>query len=258
MRRSTRTLARSVLVGSCLVVALTARLAPAQDQTPHAQAEAAAQEEWTLTRLEIEPQETRAVALNQQHIVLLTAEAEPKAVPVVLHSGMCSYRAEYAWQGRAYEHSGQVVLHELRSQDPEVPHAWAVFSTLAFGGAHGFRLLAYGPGQNYLTWVGGRVVMFAEVSKPRDRHEALKLCWVLGGDPGVFTVPVEHVVLLEEPERRPWFGVGAVSGADITVLSLGKDSDGNWVLVLRGTEPEPVFALVSADGETWHLRSRRG
>ena len=59
MRRSTRTLARSVLVGSGLVVALTARLAPAQDQTPHAQAEAAAQEEWTLTRLEIEPQETR-------------------------------------------------------------------------------------------------------------------------------------------------------------------------------------------------------
>jgi hypothetical protein len=106
-----------------------------------------------------------------------------------------------------------------------------------------FRLFSTEGGDDYLAWVDASTVLFAEVSRPRDRCLAWAQHFSGGPPPGTVRVPVGELV----PAARTW-GVNALY-ADIIVRSIDKDDDANWVVKISRLDSDEVFTLVGKDGK---------
>jgi len=225
-----------------LIAGCSRQLPPADAQAADDRGQQAAELEVTVTRIEIECEEAEVLPLNQTRMVIPGDEGALTTVSLVLEHSVCRYEEEFTSQGRTYERRGQAHLYELRSTDPEVPYVWALVSVGS--PAYEVRLFAHGPGRNYLTWVRGGSVLFAEASKSEDRYHALRHRRDRRGAPEIFAADILELI------KGDAFGFDAVQ-ADIHVVSLGRNEAGEWVMKVHGTDPGTMFTLVSADGKTW-------
>ena len=191
--------------------------------------------------LELTPTTRKAIPLNQDHIALADGEGRVRRpVPVVLEVTTYSGTVLHIVGGRAKWGVPPGRLYELRSTETDVPYSWALWSPLVLGW---FRLFSTQGGDNYLAWVDASTVVFAEVSKPRDRCLAWAQHFSGEPPPGATRTPVRQLV----PEARTW-GVNALY-FDIIVRSIDKDDDGNWVVRISPPDSDEVFTLVGKDGK---------
>jgi hypothetical protein len=189
--------------------------------------------------LELTPTRRRGIPLNQQHIVVgakRDAQARPR---VALEEWVYHGTLLQVVGGTALKRPIRGVLYELRSTDPEVPYAWSLCSGTVLGW---FRLFTTDAGSNYLGWVCGSSVAFAEVSGGRDRSVALAEFYT--AKPQFVAVPVPALV----PEVRDW-GVSALY-LDINIRSIDNREDGNWIVKISRLDSDEVFTLVGKD-DNW-------
>jgi hypothetical protein len=139
--------------------------------------------------------------------------------------------------------SGYLHCYELRAAEAGTPYSWSLWSYDML--AH-FRLFAGGAGRNYLCWVRGRDVCFAEVSKPKDKVVALTDLLSDSPPEQFVTVPVSILV----PEVRRW-GLNAIR-ADITVTSLTRDDKGTFELKISDPEGTKSYT-IAGQGQDWRL-----
>mgnify|MGYP001039294632 FL=1 len=189
--------------------------------------------------LAMEPLERHGIPLQEAHIILAQGpDGAAGAVAVVLHKTKYMCRLFEASPSGSHITRTALWCYEMNAQRL---HTWSIC-----GGPHlrNFRLFPHGPGENYLTWVDGSLVVAAEVSDPRDRCVALAQR-LLQNAP-FMTVPVPVVV----PDIGMW-GVDALY-TDIRVQSLRKTADGTYEMRISNPEGTESYTLVG-QGHEWRV-----
>ena len=148
-----------LLVALCLVAAPGARRVDAQERQLDADNEAAAEEKYAFTGIDIEVGEASLVPVNGDHLLIPGPEGQPREVPVELVAMPCSYQVQFTVLGKAYHQSApSQLLYELRSGGAVIPYTKTLFfrSRASLGGLpRDFALVTFAPGENYLAWVDG-------------------------------------------------------------------------------------------------------
>lgn len=197
--------------------------------------------------LELKAQKKRKIPLDQDRLVLLQKDGQCKEIPVVLEHATCKFRVKFVREEETQEQVGYLPLYELRSSDPDLPYTWALFCGWPLAR---FRLFSNERGENYLAWIRGSAIQFAEVSKPKDRSLALAEAFSRKPPPDIVYVPVGDLV----PEVDFW-GVNAFY-SDITILSVAKDEAGNWIVKISDPSGKKVFTLVSEGDKRENWRKK--
>jgi hypothetical protein len=192
--------------------------------------------------LQLEPVEAQAIALNQDRIRLPDPDGgRPREVKVALVGTRYCGRMLEVGQARAKQWPDTLLCYELRPTQLTTAYTWAIWAPRVL--AH-FRLFGTDGADNYLAWVEGSAVAFADVSKPRDRCVALGEHYTKRGRGQVEVVPLHRLV----PQVHDW-GVNALY-CDINIRSIHKDDQANWVVKISPPDSEEVITLIGK-GETW-------
>jgi len=164
--------------------------------------------------VELEPRESRQVPLDGDHILIVRSEGEPQQIPVVLEKTTYNLTVVLKDTQNGGEWSGVIACYELRSSNPQISYKWAFWSTWPLGK---FQLLSNPDGGNY---------------KESSRMTALSVLDVL---------------------NRELFlsGVDARNAYSVTVISVGRDKGGDWMVKVKGPNSEEIFTVVG-DGTNWH------
>jgi hypothetical protein len=166
-------------------------------------------------------------------------------LPVTLSRTEYSCRYSIARGGAPRERSDRISCYELG--DGAAYH-WALWRGSSCGN---WSLFACGPGANYLACAAFTFIVFAEVSKPRGREDALIAVLSSAGvpDPATVEVPVLECV----PEVREW-GRDAFY-RDIrtrAIRSLGPDA---WEVKFSNPDGSQVYTMVKDGPNTkWRLK----
>ncbi len=194
--------------------------------------------------LSLQPVMARQIPLKGESLRLAAGVHEDaRSIPVALTE--TTYHADYLVVGEhgTQAKSRQLLLYELNSTDPAVPYSWALWATRPL---FYFSLLTDAEGISYLSWVYVNVVLFDNVSLPRDRSVAFAKCLVGNAAGGAVVVPVGSLVA---PDLL--FGHNAIA-AEIDVRSISVPTEGQWRIELTGPDPAKVFILVFK-GSEWSL-----
>lgn len=218
-----------------MVLLVGGTFASAQDEVTSAEAD-------KIVTLEINPEQGRKFPLEQDCVFILEEDGQHQEIPVVLEQMFCSIRAQFVRAGKPRKQSGRRLLYELRSTDADIPYTWAHWPSRHLVG---FRLFSNKAGQNYLAWVLGYSVIFAEVSKPKDERTALAERLLHKRPAQMWHVPVGDLV----PPQTTW-GLSALY-SEIDILSVAKDEAGNFVVEVAS--PQGDHFTIVGDGENWHL-----
>jgi hypothetical protein len=168
-------------------------------------------------------------------------------LPVTL--SRTEYRCRYTITqgGATHERSDQLLCYEL---DGGAAYHWAIWQ----GGLSGcWALLANGPGANYLACAMGTGIAFVEVSKPRDRQEALRAFLTHFGavelEPGITWVDVWKCV----PHMIHW-GMNAFYN-DIVIRAIRSVGTDTWEVEFSNPDGSQVYTMVKDGPNTkWRLK----
>jgi len=196
----------------------------------------------TSADVEFTPIESVVIPLNQDRLAR-AVDGKEAEIRVVLTVTICEPKWHFLGEGpdTIFEGLGHCFFYELEG---DTTYTWVLASWTALGN---FRLFSEGLGENYLAWVEGNNVFFAEVSEPRDRSIAIQEDFSRKAVPGMVRVPVHELI----PESTKWELKAPYN--DVRVQSIEKDGAGEWVIKISGPDTDQVYTLVSQKGE-WHRK----
>jgi hypothetical protein len=191
--------------------------------------------------LAMEPLEREVIPLENAHVIIPQGrDGAPRQVKVALRKTWydCTL-LEVNPEGSRVRRTG-LWCYEL---DAKSAYTW---STWRLGDAVNFRLFAHGPGENYLAWIEGGLVVIAEVTEPQDRCLSLAQRPLLRENEGLMVVAVPLLV----PRSRAWGGNALY--LDIRVKSFRKLPDGTFEMRITDPEGTESYTLVG-QGYEWRL-----
>jgi len=195
--------------------------------------------------VELEPRESRQVPLDGDHILIVRPEGEPQQIPVVLEKTTYNLTVVLKDTQNGGECSGGSACYELRSSNPQISYKWAFWSTWPLGK---FQLLSNPDGGNYLVSVVQTAVMMVEVSPESRKRSAALVDLFTGKESSRITA----LSVLDVLDRELFLsGVDARNAYSVTVISVGRDKGGDWMVKVKGPNSEEIFTVVG-DGTNWH------
>jgi hypothetical protein len=189
--------------------------------------------------------------LNRQRMVLRDGD-KGREVPVVLESTIYRYRGLSVEKGQVAFQSGRLCSYDLRAIDNKRPFSWSICAPETPLGM--FRLLTDKDGRNYLAWVDGGLVCFAEIRAARDRAAAIVDAASTGGGafPGMVRIPTDTLIDREYhfPGDRP----ANAFYSEFIVDDIEVRETGAAVVTISSPRKPARFRLLF-DGKAWRVAS---
>ncbi len=191
-----------------------------------------------LVPVQISEKREKRLELDNPSVLAMLENGEEKRVTVGLWE--IETKVKFKCDDGAYR-TKPMRCYELRSLDDEIEYTYVTWSNYRAGN---FRLFCYGSGKNYLSWVEGHSVHFAEISKPKEKVEQLRKKAKSPGHlftPDVVDVPVHELI----SDVFNW-GEGHTYYVNIPVQSIRKDFVGGWTVKIANPEYTTIYTIRSS------------